>query len=197
MIVMTILVVEDNPDISDLISKTLQNTGQEISVVNDGELGLIAGASGAFDLILLDAMLPVFSGFEVCQRLRESGVTVPIVMLTCRDSQADMLRGLRLGADDYITKPFSTAELSARIAAHLRRQKDYKQNKNLVIGSLSLNPSRRIVHSDNNIIELTKREFDLLHSLMQSRGDAVLRDSLLGDVWGTKKSILQVLSMYM
>ncbi|EFO32936.1 response regulator ArlR [Roseibium sp. TrichSKD4] len=194
---MTILVVEDNPDISDLISKTLQNTGQEISVVNDGELGLIAGASGAFDLILLDAMLPVFSGFEVCQRLRESGVTVPIVMLTCRDSQADMLRGLRLGADDYITKPFSTAELSARIAAHLRRQKDYKQNKNLVIGSLSLNPSRRIVHSDNNIIELTKREFDLLHSLMQSRGDAVLRDSLLGDVWGTKKSILQVLSMYM
>ncbi|MEY8880911.1 response regulator transcription factor [Donghicola sp. XS_ASV15] len=185
---MSILVVEDDPSLGSLICDALRSAHQTPVLASDGEAGLISAGTGFHKAIILDAMLPSYSGFEICQRLREGGVTTPILFLTCRDSEADIIRGLRLGADDYMTKPFSTAEMIARIEALIRRGTGYTPQDELVFGNLRVRTAQRQLFCDASLIELTMREYTLIHALMLARGQALSRDTLLDRVWGDDES---------
>ncbi|MCI5038996.1 MAG: response regulator transcription factor [Donghicola eburneus] len=185
---MNILIVEDDPDLGELISDSLSRTGKQPVLVSDGEAGLTSASSGVYDAIVLDAMLPSYSGFEICQRLREGGITTPILFLTCRDSETDILRGLRLGADDYMTKPFSNEELSVRIDALIRRATGYSPQDHLTCGDLVLRTAQRQLFCGTVMIDLTGREYDLIRAIMSARGQALSRDALLERVWGDEEN---------
>lgn len=185
---MSILVVEDDPSLGGLICEALRGAQQNPVLATDGEVGLMSASSGHHKAIILDAMLPTFSGFEICQRLREGGVTTPILFLTCRDSEADIIRGLRLGADDYMTKPFSTGEMIARIEALIRRNTGYTPQDELTFGDLRIRTAQRQALCGTTLLELTMREYTLLHTLTVARGQALSRDSLLERVWGDDES---------
>lgn len=186
-----ILVVEDQQEINELVSLNLETLNYHVTRILDGESGLQAGLSDQYDLIILDIMLPNIDGLQICQRLRAQQIITPILMLTARKSEADRVVGLEVGADDYLTKPFSVRELQARVKALLRRvafstkesHDDHTQDT-LAFGHLTINKIRREVCLNDQSIRLTAKEFDLLLYLASSPGQVFSRDQLLSAVWG-------------
>lgn len=185
-----ILVVEDDPDISHLLEIHLKDNAFEVDVVSNGIDGLELARTQSYQLIVLDLMLPGLDGLEVCRHLRNQAVTVPILMLTARSSEIDRVLGLELGADDYLTKPFSIMELQARIKAILRRVDISNQHQpanladKIEAGKLLIDVSRRHVLIDNQAVELTAKEFDLLLYFARHPGQVFSRGQLLDQVWG-------------
>ncbi|HAC62440.1 MAG TPA: DNA-binding response regulator [Cyanothece sp. UBA12306] len=178
-----ILVVEDEAKVSHFIELELKYEGYDVTIVNDGFLGLTAARESDPDLILLDWMLPGISGLEICQRLRQTGSKIPIILLTAKDEISDRVTGLDAGADDYIVKPFNLEELLARVRANLRRNQE--ENLDLIqFDNLSLNRSSREVYRANRLIELTAKEFDLLEYLLSHPRQVLTREQILERVWG-------------
>ena len=181
----TILVVEDEKAIADILIFNLQREGYQTLEANDGKTGLQLALEKKPDLILLDVMLPMMDGFEVCRHVRKKS-EVPIIMLTAREEESDKVLGLELGADDYITKPFSMRELMARIKANMRRIPENKENSDrTVLGKrLTISAERGEVCKDGKPIELTVREFELLQYLSSEPGKVFSREELMHQVWG-------------
>lgn len=181
-----ILIVEDEKKIARFLELELQHEGYEVDTAGDGRTGLEKALSWQPDLLILDLMLPELSGIEVCRRLRHES-DVPIIMLTAKDDVSDKVMGLDMGADDYMTKPFAIEELLARIRVGLKKRRADREapaSGALTFGKLHLDPSSYTVSFDGTPVSLTKKEFDLLHYLMEHKGQAVTRDALLSDVWG-------------
>ncbi|SHF97266.1 response regulator YycF [Ornithinibacillus halophilus] len=183
-----ILVVDDEQPIADILKFNLEKEGYEVVCAYDGEEAVQLADSEKPDLVLLDIMLPKKDGNEVCREIRKTQ-TMPIIMLTAKDSEIDKVLGLELGADDYVTKPFSNRELIARVKANLRRQQHVpedvdNQSKDIVIDSLIIHPDAYTVSRDGVEIELTHREFELLHYLARHIGQVMTREHLLETVWG-------------
>jgi len=186
-----ILIVEDDKDIADLIAHYLQKAGYTIDTAASGTSGLAKIAAARPALVLLDLMLPGMDGLLVCQTLRKDPETaaIPIIMLTARGEEQERIAGLELGADDYMTKPFSPGELVARVGALLRRARagapaDAKASAVLEYGPIRLDIQRHLVTVNGDGVKLTAKEFLLLRYLMEHRGRLVSRDVLLRDVWG-------------
>ena len=183
-----ILIVEDDKDIADLIGHTLQKAGHTTDQVSSGTMAVSRVKQAPPDLVLLDVMLPGMDGFHVCQSLRSDPTTaaIPIIMVTARGEESDRISGLELGADDYITKPFSPRELTARVAALLRRvqRPPTPPGERLVYGSLVIDLERHAVEVGGEEVKLTAKEFLLLQYLLEHRGRVLSRDLLLTDVWG-------------
>lgn len=186
-----ILVVDDERPISEIINFNLTKEGFEVHTAFDGEEAIEKVASVQPDLILLDLMLPKIDGLEVCRQVRKTN-DVPIIMLTAKDSEIDKVLGLELGADDYITKPFSNRELIARVKANLRRlnsppsaqpEEEVKINE-IHVGAITIHEDAYIVSKRGKEIELTHREFELLHYLARHIGQVMTREHLLQTVWG-------------
>ena len=183
-----ILVVDDERPIVEILKINLEKNGYKVLVAFDGESAVEKAFADEPDLILLDVMLPKMDGFTVCKKIREKSA-VPIIMLTAREEEVDKVLGLELGADDYITKPFSPRELMARVKANLRRtssdeEKSEKTDSNdVVIGRISLNLDRYEVRKDGEIIDLTLREFELLKFLALQPDKVFTREKLLEKVW--------------
>ncbi len=179
-----ILVVEDEPTIAIGLHDDLQIEGFEVEIVSDGDAGSRAASRGGFDLILLDVMLPGKDGFAVCRELREAGVHVPIILLTARGQEADKVMGLGLGADDYVTKPFSPRELVARVHAVLRRSARTPVGKAVAFGHLRVDFARHEVLRDGRPVDVTPSELKLLRVLIEGRGEVLSIDRLLQEAWG-------------
>jgi phosphate regulon transcriptional regulator PhoB len=181
----TILIVEDEKDIVKMLDYNLKNEGYKVIVADDGEDALDAAKTKHPDLILLDLMLPGLDGLEVCKELKNERKTksIPVIMLTAKAQESDKVVGLELGADDYVTKPFSPRELTARIKAVLRRGKE-KLPEAIKIGDLGLDFSKIEVTVKDRPVELTSKEFELLKTLIQAKGRVLSRDYLLDNVWG-------------
>lgn len=185
-----VLVVDDEKPISDIIKFNLTKEGYDVFTAFDGEEALAQFAEVGPDIILLDLMLPKMDGLEVCREIRKTS-DVPIIMLTAKDSEIDKVLGLELGADDYVTKPFSNRELVARVKANLRRQAspvaptpEEDDTNEIKIGSLIIHEDAYIVSKRGVEIELTHREFELLHYLAKHLGQVMTREHLLQTVWG-------------
>lgn len=189
-----ILVVEDDSSISLGLSMNLEAEGYEVSVAEDGELGMARALEDGFDLVILDVMLPKLNGLEVLRTLRQRGHTVPIVILSARGAEMDKVIGLELGAEDYITKPFGLAELLARVKAVLRRNAilqatgidddDDDEEETVNASDLEIRRASRQVLRDNLPIVLTATEFDVLWCLVQAGGKVLSRDEIRAHVWG-------------
>ncbi|MDA0770107.1 MAG: response regulator transcription factor [Chloroflexi bacterium] len=180
-----ILVVDDDPTISDVVARYLRGDGYDVAVAMDGQAALDQAAESYPDLVVLDLMLPKVDGLEVCRRLRALG-DVPLIMLTAKGEEMDRLLGLSLGADDYLTKPFSPRELVARVKAVLRRTAAVPapyEGETLRFEDLSINPLTRQVVAAGNDVELTAKEFDVLLYLAQHPKQVFSREQLLNDVW--------------
>lgn len=178
-----ILVVDDEPSIVELIRVNLEDGGYEVGVAADGDEALERFSQEAWDLVILDLMLPGVDGIEVCRRIRKES-QVPIIMLTAKADEIDRVLGLEMGADDYVTKPFSPRELLARVRAILRRVPDTVVTGELIqYGRLRLNLEKRTVEIDGDRVQLTPREFDLLHLLARYPGRIFQRDYLLEQLW--------------
>ena len=180
-----ILVVEDDPDIAELVEHHLSRAGFSTNVVGTGTDAL-EQIRQLPDLVVLDLMLPGLSGFEICRMMRSDPQTasVPIIMLTARAEEEARVQGLELGADDYVTKPFSPRELVARLRAVLRRTQPYGPDKILRFGSLVIDLDRHEISEDGRPVRLTAKEFLLLQYLVEHGGRVLSRDLLLSDVWG-------------
>ena len=181
----SVLVVDDEPTIGEVVSAYLRRAGYDTRVAVDGPAALAAVAERSPDLIVLDLMLPGVDGLEVMRRVRERpGRASAIILLTAKGEESDRVIGLRLGADDYVVKPFSPAELVARVDAVLRRVDTVRaQDPPLVFGALEIDAGARRVHRDGAEIALTQREFDLLHFLARHPGRAFTREELMDHVW--------------
>lgn len=177
-----ILVVDDERPLVESIRFALQREGHEVQEAFDGAQGLELASTGRFDLVVLDVMLPGISGFEVCRVLRQHS-DVPILLLTARSHETDRVVGLDLGADDYITKPFSMRELLARVRAALRRR-GLQQVAPVVAGDLVLDPARREVRCGQRTLSLTPKEYQLLELLLRHAGRVLSRGQLLEHGWG-------------
>lgn len=178
-----ILIIEDEEKFARFVEMELTYEGYEVSKAFEGRTGLEMAESGEYDLVLLDIMLPGLSGMEVLRRLRRTS-SVPVIMLTARDSVVDKVSGLDSGADDYITKPFAIEELLARIRTVLRKSPVYTTQEILAAGDVVLDVGRRQVTVRGVDVELTKREFDLLHYLLENQGLVLSREAILERVWG-------------
>lgn len=192
-----LLLVEDDSDINQLICLNLEALDYEVITSNDGAEGLKLAENQSFDLILLDIMLPNIDGLTLCKRLRQQKCFTPILMLTAKKSEADRVIGLEVGADDYLTKPFSILELQARVKAMLRRvqfisntqHQEFRGEQPMVnFGELSINKDKRLVSLAGQQVHLTAKEFDLLLYLANSPGRVYSRNDLLDAVWGYKHS---------
>ncbi|GGI17052.1 response regulator YycF [Gottfriedia solisilvae] len=183
-----ILIVDDEKPIADILKFNLEKEGFEIVCAYDGDEALQKVDEFLPDLVLLDIMLPIRDGLEVCREIRKNH-EMPIIMITAKDSELDKVLGLEMGADDYVTKPFSTRELLARVKANLRRHQtgassEKEESVEVVIGSLVINPNAYIVTKRGEKIELTHREFELLYYLAKHIGQVMTREHLLQTVWG-------------
>ena len=183
----SVLVVEDEKSIADIIRFNLKREGYEALYAGDGEAGLALARAKKPDLILLDVMLPKMTGFEVCRALREEGDSVPVIILTAREEEEDKVLGLELGADDYITKPFSMRELIARVRANIRRTEMLSSASAAetmsVGGGLTINTESLQVFRDGTVIDLTQREYELLTFLASHPGKVFSRVDLMEQVW--------------
>ena len=184
-----VLVIEDNRDIADLISLHLRDIDCEPTLVADGLNGYDMAKSGHFDLVILDLMLPGIEGLEVCRRLRSQQNYTPILMLTAKSSEVDRVLGLELGADDYLTKPFSIRELLARVKAIFRRveeigKRGQDSGEVLKTGTMVIDFAKRSVMIGDRLVELTAKEFDLLVQFARHPGRVFTRSQLLDLVWG-------------
>jgi two-component system response regulator RegX3 len=180
-----ILVVEDEPAISDAVEYALREAGYEVDAVGDGDRALAEARTRRYDLMVLDLLLPGTPGLEVCSQLREEQSDLPIVMLTARDSEADRVGGLDTGADDYVTKPFSVAELVSRVRSLLRRRELDRAGGGAVrkVGGLELDVSRHTASVDGRPVLLTRSEFRLVALLASSPGKAFTREDLVRHLW--------------
>lgn len=179
----TILVVDDEPAILDLVEHRLSHDGYQVLTVADGDAAWTAIAERLPDLIILDLMLPGTSGLELLRRIRQQHTT-PVILLSARNDEVDRVVGLEMGADDYVTKPFSTMELAARIKSIFRRQESRVAATELVRYGIALNPDHRWVMVHGQPIHLTATEFDILALLMQNPGRVFSRDAIFRHVWG-------------
>jgi DNA-binding response OmpR family regulator len=185
----TILIVEDERNLSNLIRGNLEEEGHRVQQAFDGPSALRTATAGAPDLIILDIMLPGMDGLEVCRRLRQQSI-VPILMLTARAEEIDRVLGLELGADDYLTKPFSMRELRARVRSILRRMEMMRasgappSDEALAVGGLYLDPASYEATLDGQALDLTPKEFGLLYLLVHHPGRVFSRDYLLDEIWG-------------
>jgi two-component system, OmpR family, response regulator len=179
----TIIVVEDEVNIAELVSMYLERDGFRVRIAATGEAGLAAIAEHRPRLVLLDVGLPDVDGLELCRQIRASS-TVPVIFLTARDSEVDRVVGLELGGDDYVTKPFSPAELVARVKAVLRRAEGAPAPEVTQAGRVTVDAGRREAQIDGTAIELTTKEFDLLRYLAERPGLALSRQQILDGVWG-------------
>ena len=181
-----ILVVEDEASFSEALAYVLGKEGFEVTVADTGDGAIAAFDKGGADLVLLDLMLPGLSGTEVCKQLR-SRSDVPIIMLTAKDTEVDKVVGLELGADDYVTKPYSKAELVARIRAVLRRQGDNSNTTEGVItaGPVRIDVERHQVNINDQLVSLPLKEFELLEFLVRNSGRVLTRSQLIDRVWGS------------
>ena len=179
---MRVLVVEDEIKMAALLRRGLSEEGLAVDVAGSGEDGLIRAEATEYDAIVLDVMLPGIDGFETCRRLREGGTWAPVLMLTARDAVEDRIAGLDRGADDYLTKPFSVAELLARLRALFRRQ-PAERPAIIAVGDIRLDPAARHVWRADTEVELSAKEFSLLETFMRSPGQVLTRFQLLEHVW--------------
>ena len=179
---MRLLVVEDDPGMTALLVRSLQREGYAVDAVDNGEDALWSVLEIDYDTVVLDAMIPAPDGFEVCRRMRAEGRWAPVLMLTARDAVQDRVRGLDAGADDYLTKPFSLAELSARIRA-LTRRDPLERPVVVQVGDLVLDPVSRVVRRGQVEVTLSPKEFALLQELMRRAGEVLSRTYLIDHVW--------------
>ncbi|PCI45317.1 MAG: DNA-binding response regulator [Moraxellaceae bacterium] len=188
-----ILVIEDDPDINKLLNMNLNDPNHEVFSCDDGIIGLQQAKTGNYQLIVLDIMLPGLDGIEICKQLRAAQVLTPIIMLTARESEVDRVIGLEMGADDYLTKPFSVRELQARVKALLRRVDMQHQTlqpelERLQFDELLIDVAKRTVLLGNKTVGLTSTEFDLLLYMARKPGLVFSRSQLLDSVWGYQHS---------
>jgi len=183
---MKILLVEDEEGLITTLTDRLRSEDFDVKSATDGETGLTFALAESFDLIILDVMLPKKNGLDVCRDLRQKNITTPILMLTAKGETIDKVLGLKLGADDYLTKPFEVLELLARIEALLRRSPNTNQklSETFSFGTVSIDFRRATVKKENKKIELSALEFKLLQYLIEHRGEVLKRDELLDEVWG-------------
>lgn len=184
-----LLLVEDDPTLRQALTFNLTREGYEVSTAADGEAALEAARNEGLDLVLLDVMLPGMSGVEVLRVLRREGVATPVIILSAKGDEIDRVVGLKVGADDYVSKPFSRPELLARIEAVLRRQRreatdDEERRERLEFGKVVIDVTRREVTIDGRPLHLTTKEFDLLSHMAASPGRIFTRDQLLARIWG-------------
>jgi DNA-binding response OmpR family regulator len=185
---MRILVVEDDSKMAELLRRGLEGQGHKVDLAFDGIKGLEKAQTASFDVIVLDVMLPGIDGFQVAKRLRAGGVQTPTLMLTARDSVHDIVRGLDMGADDYLTKPFSFDVLAARVRA-MGRRKAAETAAVLQVANLILNTETHEVHRGKKALSLTKTEFVILEHLMRCAGRVVSRDDLIEVAWGIDREV--------
>jgi DNA-binding response OmpR family regulator len=180
-----VLIIEDEPNMVLGLKDSCEYEGYEVAVARDGKEGLEKALTERPDIILLDVMLPLMSGIDVCRTLRKRGSETPILMLTARSQEVDKVVGLDVGADDYVTKPFSIMELLARMRAHLRRAaKQVVALESFTFGEVELDFKKFVARKGGQALELSAREFEILRYLIQRRGEIVTRDQLLDEVWG-------------
>jgi DNA-binding response OmpR family regulator len=189
-----ILVIEDEPSVAIALRDSLESEGYQVQTAKDGSEGLRLASVNAVDdgpeLIILDLMLPKISGLEVCQRLRSAGVETPVIMLTARGAASDAAFGLKLGADDYIPKPFDVGELLARVEAVLRRAKRPENGPEVIsIGDVELDMRRLRATRQGTPLDLSPREFEILQFLIAHVGETVTREQLLHHIWGEHASL--------
>ncbi|GEO26645.1 DNA-binding response regulator [Alicyclobacillus acidoterrestris] len=192
----TVLIVDDEESIRTLVEYNFQRSGFDVEAVGDGKAAydILRSRADRFDLVVLDLMLPGMDGMEICRKLRQEQVSVPIILLTARDEEVDLVLGLELGADDYVTKPFSPRELVARARAVLRRSETsaveqtakttVKPEKILRVGNIALDVSRHEVRVGGELMDFTPKEFELLQYFMENPEHVLSRDQLLDRVWG-------------
>ena len=185
-----ILIVEDEKNIVDILSFNLTKEGYETLEAYDGQAGLQLALEQNPDLILLDLMLPKMDGFDVCRNLRKENRSTPVIMLTAREEETDKVLGLELGADDYITKPFSMRELLARVKANIRRNEmvtgasvPAPSGNRMELGRISIDPDQMVVYKDGRALELTQREYELVKFLAAQPGKVFSREALMEHVW--------------
>ena len=180
-----ILIIEDDPAILLGLNDSLAEEHFEVLTANDGEEGYQKGKKENIDLIILDLILPTKNGIEICQDLRSNGITIPILKLTSKREEIDKILGLEIGADDYVTKPFSIRELIARIKALLRRNVEFKKEmEDYSFGNISIDFKKQEIWKDNSKIDLSTTEISILKYFIQLEGEVVTRHQLLDDVWG-------------
>jgi two-component system, OmpR family, alkaline phosphatase synthesis response regulator PhoP len=192
-----ILVIEDNADLAFGLQNNLEIEGYDVEIATDGPTGLERVRANAPDLVVLDLMLPGLDGYRVLRQLREGGSNIPVLILTARGEEADKVRGFRLGADDYVTKPFGLLELMARVSALLRRAAGAPAPRAapagggpLRFGDVEMDPATRLVRKAGQPVALTPMEFDLLLALLRRRGVLASRLELLREVWGHSSAVL-------
>ena len=197
---MRLLVVEDKLKVATLIADVLGDVGYTVDIEYTGDAGLESMTRNAYDLVILDHLLPGISGRDVCKRARAVGITTPVLMVTARDAVSDRVAGLDAGADDYLTKPFSIEELVARVRALLRRQA-LASAKLRCVEDLVLDTASRTVTRDGSLIDLSAKEYDLLDFLMQHSGRVVAKSQIAAEVWGydfdTSLNIVEVYISYL
>jgi len=182
---MRILIVEDEPRIADFLHRGLTAEGHFCVVASDGESGLVLAEEGDFDLVLLDLLLPRLHGHEVCQQLRMNNVHIPVIILTALDSLDNIVEGLRMGADDYVTKPFAFEELLARIETVMRRSQEYAdEDQTLRAGNLEFDRRALRFTVDGNEVRMTAKELAIIELLMSKPGTLFSRERILSNVWG-------------
>jgi len=179
----TVLIVEDDPTMLRVLRDNFEYSGFAVLTANDGRQGLQAALERKADLIVLDIMLPLVNGYEICRRVRQEGLDVPIIMLTAKGQESDIVLGLNLGADDYVTKPFSTNELLARAEAFLRRRRQ-KEPEAYRFGPCELHVASCRLVRDGGEVPLTPKEFNLRALFVRNPGRALTRDEILRSVWG-------------
>ncbi|HYE73694.1 MAG TPA: response regulator transcription factor [Blastocatellia bacterium] len=196
-----ILLVEDEPGLSLTLYDLLRSEGYQVESAEDGLTGLMLAGNGDFDVVILDVMLPGKNGFDVCRDLRQQGIATPILMLTARGQIVDKVLGLKLGADDYLTKPFDSMELLARVEALLRRAPataSQKQDESFHFGHVTVDFRSTEVRRDGKLIEMSAREFELLCYLIRQRGATISRGQLLREVWGyDEEALTRTVDMHM
>lgn len=181
----TILVVEDDTGIRVILNDALTSQGYDVKTAEDGIKGLKLAQELMPDLIILDVMLPLMDGFEICKRIRMEGITSPILMLTVKDEEVDKVLGLELGADDYVTKPFSLKELSARVKALLRRVEDYQDEMSVYrFGEIELDFTKYESRRKGQALGLTPLELQILRLMISRKGRVITRDEFLDHIWG-------------
>ncbi|PLX33339.1 MAG: DNA-binding response regulator [Clostridiales bacterium] len=181
-----VLAVEDELHILELIRYNLEQSGFHVEVAQNGEKAMRMLMENSYDMLLLDLMLPGIGGMEICRRVRSEAKTrkMPIIMLTAKGGEADKIGGLDMGADDYMTKPFSINELKARINSLLRRSEDMEMEEIINMGEISIDPVSHEVRIGNEIVEMTLKEYELLKILVLNQGKVLTRDMILDKVWG-------------
>lgn len=193
---MRILIVEDDPEIGDLLADALRAEGWKPMVRTDGAAGLQAAEEHPFAVILLDVMMPKMDGWEVCASLRRQGIDTPVLMLTARDAVTDRVKGLDLGADDYLVKPFELDELKARIRALARREAHHKSST-LVVADLEIDSRGQSASRNGKPLNLTPREFSLLEALARNEGIVLTREAILERVFQAEDALPNTVSFHM